>query len=272
MTIPPKIVKILANVAFEYIIPTGAQNVHIHAGDQLYGVTLTFQGESITYDVWFGFNKFHCPLGSPFFTIMGPVDFEAVISFDYDVEGIGPTGLQGPAGPQGATGPTGPQGPAGNDGPIGPMGPQGSQGPAGPQGNTGASGSPGVQGPPGAAGFIDAAINFIMDGGGLALTTGIKGFIEVPANMTINRWTLLADLSGSIVVDVWRDSYANAPPTVGDSITASAKPTITSNVKAQSSTLTGWNTTLNAGDILAFSVNSIATITRCTLSLKCTKI
>jgi|SRR5262245_20874156 len=331
MTVPPKIVKILANVQFDFTIPAGAQNVHIHAGDQLYDVTLFFNaGDSTVYSVWFGFNKFHCPPGASQFTILGPVDFEAVISFDYDVEGVGPTGIQGPVGPQGGNGPPGPQGAQGASGPIGPMGPQGPQGPSGPQGtqgNTGASGPTGsagadgntvlsgpapptsgvgvngdfyidtannrIYGPkvgaswgtgtsivgptgttgaPGASGFVDAAINFIMDGGGQAISTGLKGFLEVPAAMTINRWTLLADVSGSIVVDVWRDTYANAPPTVADVITASAKPTISGANKAQSSTLTGWNTSLAAGDILAFNVNSVSTITRCTISLKCTKV
>ena len=32
--------------------------------------------------------------------------------------------------------------------------------------------------------------------------------------------------SGSIVIDVWKDTYANFPPIVADTITASAKPTL----------------------------------------------
>lgn len=116
-----------------------------------------------------------------------------------------------------------------------------------------------------------ASINFLIDGGGVALTTGLKGFLEVPFNCTINRATLLADQSGSVVVNVWKDTYANFPPVVGDKITASAPPTITTATKSQDSTLTGWTTTISAGDILAFNVDSVTSITRVTLSLKVTK-
>jgi len=112
---------------------------------------------------------------------------------------------------------------------------------------------------------------FIIDGGGSAITTGVKGYIEVPFACTINQWTLLADQSGSIVVDIWKDTYANYPPVVADSITASAKPTITSAIKNQSSTLTGWTTSISAGDILGFNVDSITTCTRVTLAIKVTR-
>lgn len=111
-------------------------------------------------------------------------------------------------------------------------------------------------------------INFIIDGGGATITTGVKGDIIVDFKCTIVQATLLADQSGSIVVDIWKDTYANFPPVVGDSITASAKPTISSATKSQDSTLTGWTTTINAGDILRFNVDSITTCQRVTLSLK----
>jgi hypothetical protein len=80
--------------------------------------------------------------------------------------------------------------------------------------------------------------------------------------------TLLADVSGSIVVDIWKDIYANYPPTVVDTITASAKPTITSAVKSQDLVLTGWATSIAIGDILGFNVDSVVAIKRLTLSLK----
>lgn len=113
-------------------------------------------------------------------------------------------------------------------------------------------------------------ITMITDGGGSAVTTGLKGYLEIPFACTITGWTLLADVSGSIVVDIWKDTYANYPPVVGDTITASAKPTITTATKNQSSTLTGWTTSVTAGDILAFNVNSVTTITKFTLSVKIT--
>ena len=111
-------------------------------------------------------------------------------------------------------------------------------------------------------------IEFIIDGGGAAITTGVKGYLEIPFGCTIQAVTLLADQSGSIVVDIWKDTYANYPPVVGDSITASAKPTISTATKSQNTTLTGWTTSITAGDVLGFNVDSITTCTRVTLSLK----
>ena len=116
-----------------------------------------------------------------------------------------------------------------------------------------------------------AAIPFVIDGGGVAITTGVKGDLTIPFACTILEWTLLGDQSGSIVVDVWKDTYANFPPTIADVITASAKPTISATTNGQSSTLTGWTTTITAGDTLRYNVNSATTIQRATLSLKVRK-
>lgn len=112
------------------------------------------------------------------------------------------------------------------------------------------------------------SVSLIIDGGGTAILTGIKGDLTIPFACVIDQWTLLADQSGSIVVDIWKDSYANYPPTVADTITGSALPTISSSTKGQSSTLTGWTATIAAGDILRFNVNSNTGITRVTLSLR----
>lgn len=118
---------------------------------------------------------------------------------------------------------------------------------------------------------MNSSITFIIDGGGSAITTGVKGDLTIPFGCTITEWTLLADQSGSIVVDIWVDSYANYPPTVADTITGSAKPTISAATKGQSSTLTGWTTTITAGQTVRFNVDSITTCQRVTLSLKVTR-
>jgi hypothetical protein len=112
------------------------------------------------------------------------------------------------------------------------------------------------------------SIQYVIDGNGSVLTTGLKGYLEVPYACTILSATLLADVSGSVVVDIWKDTYANYPPVVADTITASAKPTISAALKAQDSTLTGWNKTVAAGDILAFNIDSVTSIKRLSISLK----
>lgn len=122
-----------------------------------------------------------------------------------------------------------------------------------------------------AAGVAVAVIPFIIDGGGSAITTGQKGHVRIPFACTINRATALADQSGSIVVDIWKDTYGNFPPADGDSITASAPVTISGATKSEDSTLTGWTTSISADDILAFNVDSVTDIERVLISLKVTK-
>ena len=109
----------------------------------------------------------------------------------------------------------------------------------------------------------------VIDASGSVLTTGIKTDIEVKAPCTITAVRLLADQTGSIVLDLWKDVYASFPPTGADTITASAKPTLSSAAKSEDTTLTGWTTSLAAGDIIRVNVDSVATITQLTLSITC---
>jgi hypothetical protein len=115
----------------------------------------------------------------------------------------------------------------------------------------------------------DILAGWIIDGGGATITTGIKGDLgPFPFACTILEVSMLADQSGSIVVDIWKDSYANFPPTDADSITASAPPTISTAVKSQDATLTGWTTAISAGDILRYNVDSVTDLQRVTIALK----
>src|SRR3990167_2911775 len=117
--------------------------------------------------------------------------------------------------------------------------------------------------------FVDIA--FIIDGGGSVITSGEKGHLEIPFACTITGWTLLADQSGSIVIDVWKDTYANFPPTVADTIAGTEKPTLASVQKNQDLTLSTWTTGLLQGDVLGFNVDSVTTVTRIALALRVTK-
>lgn len=111
----------------------------------------------------------------------------------------------------------------------------------------------------------------VFDGNGVVLTTGVRLDVPIDFNCVIDQVTLLANASGSVVVDIWKDTYANYPPTVADTITAAAKPTLAAAIKNQDSTLTGWTTTITAGDTLRFNIDSVATITRLALTLRLRK-
>lgn len=118
-----------------------------------------------------------------------------------------------------------------------------------------------------------ASITFTFGDGSTAIdaSTEPDQWIEVNFDGTIEAATMLADVSGSIVVDIWKDTYTNYPPTVGDKITASAPPTLSSASKSQDTTLTGWTTSFTRGDILKVHVNSSATVKRVVLALRVIK-
>ncbi len=105
------------------------------------------------------------------------------------------------------------------------------------------------------------AIEFVIHGGGATITTGIAVDIVAKCAMTITGWTLLADQTGSIAVGVWKDSYANFPPTVADLIVT---PSITTAAKNQA---TGLSISIAQGDILRFNVDSVTSIQRLTVAL-----
>ncbi len=113
------------------------------------------------------------------------------------------------------------------------------------------------------------AINFIIDGGGAAIETGNKGHIEVPFACTIDGWTIVADQSGSIVVDVKKCTYADFPTT--SSIAGTEKPTLSTAQKNQDDSLSTWTTSISAGDILEFVVDSVSTVERVMISISATR-
>ena len=115
------------------------------------------------------------------------------------------------------------------------------------------------------------SIEFIINGGGAAPITGIWGDLEIPFGCTITAARIVADASGSAVVDIWKDTYANFPPVDADSITASAPPTLSGAIKAQDTTLTGWTTSIAAGDWLRFNLDSVTTCRIITVTLTVTK-
>ena len=116
-----------------------------------------------------------------------------------------------------------------------------------------------------------AAITWVIDGAGSTITTGNKRGLRVPFACTITAWSIGLDQSGSIVIDIWKDTAANYPPTVGDTITASAKPTVSTATHNESSTLTSWTTSIAAGDWLFFNVDSVTSAQLATIVLTVTK-
>ena len=109
---------------------------------------------------------------------------------------------------------------------------------------------------------LKSSLAFYILGGTTALSANAKATVISPFAMTITGWTALeitdTPVSSSVTFDVWKNTYANYQPTVANTITASAKPSISSAIKNQSSTLTGWTTSVSAGDVLIANLDSVS--------------
>ena len=107
------------------------------------------------------------------------------------------------------------------------------------------------------------------------ITTGQSATVIVPFGMTITGWTIVectdTPVSSSIVVDVWKDTYANYPPTVADTIAGSEKPTLSTGTKGQDLSLSTWTTSVAAGDIIKFNVDSVTSAKRISITVHGTR-
>jgi len=108
-------------------------------------------------------------------------------------------------------------------------------------------------------------INFIINGGGSAITTGVKGWVEVPGPGVLEEWRILLSAAENITVDIDYDTYANFP-TVGNDLVA---PSTTG---VQKNEATGLSAAIPDKSILEFNVTGApATAQMCTVALRIRK-
>lgn len=114
-------------------------------------------------------------------------------------------------------------------------------------------------------------LGWVVDGGDDPIVAGTKGSMPFYIDCQITSVELFADVSGSFVLDIYKDIRNNYPPNSGDSITASAPPTLTNAIRYQDTTLTGWTVDINRGDVLQFLVVSSSTVKQVTCALELTR-
>ncbi len=93
----------------------------------------------------------------------------------------------------------------------------------------------------------------------LAATT-VTSEIQIPYGGTIEGWTIVGDVAGSVSIAVSRATYANY-----DTMTSLFTATCTTSKKAQA---TGLSHTLTAGDILRFTASGFSLFNRVSITLE----
>lgn len=116
-----------------------------------------------------------------------------------------------------------------------------------------------------------SSIGARIDAGEAVITTGYKSSIIVPYDCVIDSVYVFSELQGSIEFDIIKDSYISFDPENSGSIVAASRPTLNNATRSLDTTLSGWTTTINAGDILGISVVSVSGIKKVVLSLEVTK-
>jgi hypothetical protein len=81
-------------------------------------------------------------------------------------------------------------------------------------------------------------------------------------------WSILNDQAATVDFGVWKDTYANFPPTNADSMTNSHDPATSAAAKAEDTNISDWTTTtFAAGDCIRVNVDANDDATRATLIL-----
>jgi hypothetical protein len=113
-------------------------------------------------------------------------------------------------------------------------------------------------------------IGIHVDNGSSVLTTGIKGHRTLPYGCEISDWRVTSTDTGDISWGINYSTYDNYPTMKGISIHVAENPDLESQNKNKSSGDVDGRWTpyqFSAGDILQFEIDSVATITDCTLEL-----
>lgn len=101
---------------------------------------------------------------------------------------------------------------------------------------------------------------------GSPISSGQLSFTRIPYAGIIQKYTVLARPTGSLIFDIRPTGYSAYP--TNNSICGSTFPSIVDSIKNESSTLTGWNTSLASGTCIDFVVTSgNGLITQATLIL-----
>lgn len=104
---------------------------------------------------------------------------------------------------------------------------------------------------------INGIIGGSFDGGGSVITVGSKVYIICPFAGTITGWNIVSNgVSPTCTIDIWKIPTGTSLPTVLNTITG-IKPALTTGNAIRSTTLTGWITSVSAGDIFCINIDAV---------------
>ena len=113
---------------------------------------------------------------------------------------------------------------------------------------------------------LTRTINYIVDSGSITMIAGNKGSVTLDVSGILENIVILSDQQGDLVLDIKKSNYSTFP--TFSSIVGGTYVQMTNARKVRDDTLSGWVTTIVAGDILTFDVVAVNNINRFLISLK----
>ena len=251
----------------EVVESINGQTGHINICLNCFTYGLTAPASAVAGDRWYHSND------AILYTYIDDGDTQQWVDVSSGAQGA--NGATGATGATGAVGATGPQGIAGVTGATGPQGITGVTGvgltgvglsgdylvaqylyPSGAtsefvigyvRGATGAAGSGG------GGQTAEDTLGFFIDNTPDDVSTGAKGYKQIPYDCQFTEWSVFAGETGSIQVDVKKSDYSTYP--TFSTVVGGDYPTLSSQIKNRNTGITAW-TGLSAGDLYEFTINS----------------
>jgi hypothetical protein len=107
-----------------------------------------------------------------------------------------------------------------------------------------------------------------FDGQGGTIANGKTAYVQVPYAGTITAWYIVGNVLGSCTVTVFKDTFANFPPTSPTDNIFVTQPALAS---AQTASATGLSVAVTAGDWIGFTISGVTILSWVNLTLSITK-
>lgn len=116
-------------------------------------------------------------------------------------------------------------------------------------------------------------VNVVFNGAGVTVAvTGSEGAFRLPTACTLVKASVVADASGSMSVALKKTTYSGYAGSLSD-ITGGSDLDLSSAIKMEDSTLSGWTTSYSAGDVVTYAITGTpSTVTWATMTLFFTKV
>jgi len=110
------------------------------------------------------------------------------------------------------------------------------------------------------------AVQFLVDGGGAAITAGSIMDFSIPMGLTVDRWEVYGAEASSVQFEVYAVSYAGFPAGSVDSIN-SGSPMNTASARTGQDTNPSAFSALTQGNVATLHATAVSAVTKATVAM-----